>query len=134
MNKLESIISAVIEKALVSDKALAGDDDVTASQSKGMLRDIIETRAICRTYSGGVHFGTIQDVEPAEHGMIIKLKEAARLWSWSGGGLSLSAVALNGMKGGRVNLSPDGIIISNVVEIIPIGEKFENSWRQYVED
>src|SRR5271166_6890337 len=56
-------------------------------------------RCVVRTYSAGVHIGDVVYVNGSE----AKLENALRLWSWKDGGLSLSAIANNGIKGGRLN-------------------------------
>jgi len=64
-------------------------------------------RCLIRTYSAGVHIGDVVSV----NGMEIHLKNALRLWKWEGG-LSLSAVASNGIKGGRLNKT-DEVYLTN---------------------
>lgn len=49
------------------------------------------TRVLIRTYSAGVHFGTLIE----RNGQEVHLKEARRLWSWQGA-LSLSEIAAKG--------------------------------------
>lgn len=48
---------------------------------------------LIRTFSAGVHFGTLVSKEGQE----VHLKNARRLWNWAGA-LSLSEVAMNGIK------------------------------------
>jgi len=84
---------------------------------------------LVRTYSAGVHIGNAQSINGSE----IYLKNCYRLWKWAGGGLSLSAVATNGIKGGRLNKCEE-IYLTNVVEIIPITQKALDSFEKFVED
>ena len=86
-------------------------------------------RCLIRTYSAGVHIG---DVVSAE-GMEVHLKNALRLWKWTGGGLSLSAVANNGIKGGRLNRTGE-VYLTNAIEIIPTTEAAEATYAKFVED
>jgi hypothetical protein len=86
-------------------------------------------RCLVRTYSAGVHIG---DVVYAE-GMECKLENALRLWKWEGGGLSLSAVANNGIAGGRVNRTGE-VYLTNCIEFIPTTEAAELSYERFVED
>lgn len=90
---------------------------------------MLNRRCILRTHSAGVHFGLVKEV----HGTEVRLVDAARLWRWENGGLSLSAVNQNGMKGGRINLTGE-IYLTEVIELIPTTKNFENSWGKYVED
>lgn len=63
-------------------------------------------RCLIRTYSAGVHIGDVVFINE-NNSMELKLENALRLWKWEGGGLSLSAVANNGIKGGRLNKTGD---------------------------
>lgn len=75
---------------------------------------------LIRTYSAGVHFGTLV----SRTGQEVHLKNARRLWSWTGA-LSLSEIASNGidLKGSKVSVPVDEIILTQAVEIIPISSK-----------
>ena len=86
-------------------------------------------RVLVRTYSAGVHIGTLIAID----GMEAHLKDALRLWKWTGGGLSLSAVATNGIKGGRLNRTPE-VYLTNAIEIIPTTEVAEESYVNFIED
>jgi hypothetical protein len=100
---------------------------VTANQSPA--NPFIGKRVLIRTYSAGVHIGTLVSV----NGMEAHLKDALRLWKWEGGGLSLSAVATNGIKGGRLNKTPE-VFLTNVIEIIPTSSAAEETFIKYIED
>ena len=89
-------------------------------------------RVLVRTYSAGVHIGTLVSVNP-DNAMECHLKDALRLWKWEGGGLSLSAVAHNGIKGGRLNHT-DEMLLTNAIEYIPTTEEAEKTYAQFVED
>ena len=86
-------------------------------------------RCLIRTYSAGVHIGDIEYIE----GMEVKLKNALRLWKWEGGGLSLSAVANNGIKGGRLNKTGE-VYLTNAIEIIPTTKDAEETYVKFIED
>lgn len=89
-------------------------------------------RCIIRTYSAGVHIGTVSYVNPS-NSMEVKLTDAIRLWKWENGGLSLSAIANNGMKGGRCNYTGE-VYLTNAIEYIPTTAKAEESFKKYIED
>ena len=89
-------------------------------------------RVIVRTYSAGVHIGTLDWVKP-DNAHECRLSEAVRLWKWEGGGLSLSAIANNGIKGGRLNFTGD-IYLTEAIEYIPIKPKAEATLEAYTED
>jgi len=89
-------------------------------------------RCLIRTYSAGVHIGDITYINP-DNSMELKLENSLRLWKWEGGGLSLSAVANNGIKGGRLNKTGE-IYLTNAIEIIPTTEGAEKTYVKYIED
>lgn len=74
---------------------------------------------LIRTYSAGVHFGTLLE----HNGQEVHLKNARRLWSWNGA-LSLSEVASKGVdiKNSKISVPVDEIILTQAVEIIPINQ------------
>jgi hypothetical protein len=86
-------------------------------------------RCLIRTYSAGVHIGDVVAVD----GMEVQLKDALRLWKWEGGGLSLSAVANNGIKGGRLNKTNE-VYLTNAIEFIPTTTIAEKSFEKFIED
>lgn len=75
---------------------------------------------LIRTYSAGVHFGTLLSREGQE----VVLTNARRLWSWTGA-LSLSEVAMSGIeiKNSKISVPVDEIIITQAVEIILVSKK-----------
>jgi hypothetical protein len=99
---------------------------------KTQQHPMLGKRCLLRTYSAGVHIGDIVYINP-ENSMEVKLENALRLWKWEGGGLSLSAVANNGIKGGRLNKTGE-VYLTNVIEIIPTTEKAEKTYVDYIEN
>lgn len=89
-------------------------------------------RCLIRTYSAGVHIGDVAYVNP-NNSMEVKLTNALRLWKWTGGGLSLSAVANNGINGGRLNRTGE-VFLTNAIEYIPTTEGAEKTYEQFIED
>ena len=86
-------------------------------------------RCLVRTYSAGVHIGDVASID----GMEVRLTNALRLWKWEGGGLSLSAVANNGIKGGRLNKTGE-VLLTNAIELIPTTETAEKTYAEFIED
>ena len=70
------------------------------ADNKKAEHPMLNRRCLLRTYSAGVHIGDVVYINP-DNSMEMKLENALRLWKWEGGGLSLSAVANDGIKGGR---------------------------------
>lgn len=103
--------------------------DAIPSETCSGKHPMLGKRCLIRTYSAGVHIG---DVVYA-NGMEVKLENALRLWKWEGGGLSLSAVANNGIKGGRLNKTGD-VYLTNVIEMIPTTKDAEKTFVKHVED
>ena len=89
-------------------------------------------RCLIRTYSAGVHIGDVVWINP-QNSMEVKLINSLRLWKWGGGGLSLSAVANNGIKGGRLNKTGD-VLLTNAIEYIPTTDAAEKTYVKFIED
>lgn len=77
------------------------------------------TKVLIRTYSAGVHFGILE----SRNGQEVHLKNARRLWSWSGA-LSLSEVASTGVNinSSKISVPVSDIILTQAIEIMPISE------------
>lgn len=99
---------------------------------KSLEHPMLGKRCLIRTYSAGVHIGDVVWINP-NNSMEIKLENALRLWKWEGGGLSLSAVANNGIKGGRLNKTGD-VYLTNVIEYIPTTQEAEKTYVKFIED
>lgn len=89
-------------------------------------------RCLVRTYSAGVHIGDVVYINPI-NSMEVKLANALRLWKWTDGGLSLSAVANNGIKGGRLNRTGE-VYLTNAIEFIPTTPAAEKTFVKFIED
>ena len=87
---------------------------------------------VVRTYSAGVHIGRVEWVNP-QNSMEVLLEGALGLWKWEGGGLSLSAVARNGIKGGRLNYTGE-VFLTNVIEFIPVSRGARETYERFIED
>ena len=74
---------------------------------------------IVRTYASGVHFAELGDYNSSERSAI--LKKSRRIWSWSGA-FTLSAVANNGIKDGKVSEVLEEFFVNQVEEIIPCSD------------
>lgn len=90
---------------------------------------MVGRRCLVRTYSAGVHIGDVVEINGCE----CHLMNALRLWKWEGGGLSLSAVANNGIKGGRLNKTGE-VYLTNAIEFIPTTKEAESSYEKFIED
>jgi hypothetical protein len=73
-------------------------------------------KVIVRTYSAGVHYGTLA----SRKGQEVVLKNARRLWYWNGA-FTLSAVATEGVKqGSKISVAVPEITLLQAIEIIPV--------------
>lgn len=98
-------------------------------ETRSTSHPMLGRRCLVRTYSAGVHIGDIVYM----NGMEGQLANALRLWEWEGGGLSLSAVAKNGIQGGRLNETGE-VFLTNIIEIIPTTKKAEETYKKFIED
>lgn len=120
MSKLEKLIEKVIMSELTDD-----------NQSGDFKNPMVGRRCLVRTYSAGVHIGDVESV--SADGMQVHLKDSLRLWKWEGGGLSLSSVANNGIKGGRLNKTGE-VFLTNAIEFIPTTKEAEKTYVKFIED
>ena len=104
----------------------------TGTTGTPAFHPMLGRRCLLRTYSAGVHIGTVKYVN-RDNSMEVHLTDALRLWKWEGGGLSLSAVATNGIQSGRLNKTPE-VFLTNVIEFIPTTPKAEASYERFIED
>ena len=107
-------------------KVLAAMFGASAPQTQ---HPMLGRRCLIRTYSAGVHIGDVVRVD----GMEVQLTNALRLWRWEGGGLSLSAVANDGIKKGRLNRTGE-VYLTNVIEMIPTTCQAEVSYAKFIEN
>lgn len=69
---------------------------------------------LVRTYSAGVHYGTLESREGKE----VKLSAAKRVWFWKGAN-TLHEVALRGPgKGSKISEEVAGIELTEAIEVI----------------
>ena len=72
-------------------------------------------RVLVRTYSAGVHYGTLVK----RSGKEVVLANARRIWYWRGAN-TLHEISLRGLdKGSKVSESVESITLTEAIEIIP---------------
>lgn len=125
-----------IEKVTIGEAreiaSLIGNYGGNNGGNVGWKHPYVGKRVLVRTYSAGVHIGTLKSVNP-NNVKECELVDALRLWKWEGGGLSLSAVAHNGIKGGRLNKT-DSVVLTEAIEYIPVTATADKTFLKYVED
>lgn len=112
--------------------ATSGKAFTSEAGAKEVSHPMIGKRCVIRTYSAGVHIGTVAWVNP-DNSMEVKLTDALRLWKWNGGGLSLSAIAQNGVVNGRLNKTGE-VFLTNAIEYIPTTQTAEETYVKFIED
>lgn len=82
---------------------------------------------VVRTYSAGVHFGTLEIREGKE----VILSNARRLWSWEGA-FTLNAVASKGVsKGSRLSVPVKSITLTEAIEVIECTDEAEKNLTNF---
>ena len=110
-------------------QVLQGEKQPNEQNDNDAKHPMLGRRVLVRTYSAGVHIGDLVYV----NGMECKLENALRLWRWEDGGLSLSSVANNGIKKGRLNETGE-VYLTNAIEFIPTTKEAEKSYAKFIED
>ena len=92
---------------------------VTIDEVVYMAQQQSSGEVLVRTYSAGVHIGTLKE----RNGKEVTLTNARRLWSWSGA-FTLSAVATQGVDraNSRISVAVPEILLTEGIEIIPVSE------------
>lgn len=128
--ELETLIK--IAEALKGVEAPKVPEENKCDCKNTFSHPMLGRRCLIRTFSAGVHIGDVVWINP-ENSMEVKLENALRLWKWENGGLSLSAVANNGIKGGRLNETGE-VYLTNAIEYIPTTEEAEKTYVKFIED
>ena len=100
----------------IIDKILA-DDSVTSTENTNKIDSyFLNKKVIIRTYSAGVHFGTL--IEKSKDEVI--LKDSRRLWYWqtTNKGISLNEVANTGLHNDSKVCASIGLLWLQAIEIL----------------
>ena len=77
---------------------------------------MIGQKVIVRTYSAGVHFGTLA----ARDGKEVSLTGAKRIWRWYGAN-TLNEIALRGvLPTSKISDPVPSILLTEAIEVIPV--------------
>lgn len=96
-----------------------------SSQAQPKDHPCVGKEVIIRTYSAGVHFGTLVSANGRE----VCLRNARRLWSWTGA-FTLNTVAMEGVKSAKMPMPVTEIYLTEAIEIIPCSEKAAEQLRE----
>lgn len=101
-------------------KQLASLFSVASENKCKTLNGMIGKKVIIRTYSAGVHFGTLAD----KSGNEVILTNARRMYRWwAAESISLSAVAVHGVNADKSKIvEPVPSIWLEAIEIIPCSD------------
>ena len=101
--------------------ALSNNNQENKVQTQEGATSLIGQYVIIRTYSAGVWAGYLKEKVKNE----VYLTEARRMYKWVNvEGISLSGIALNGLKKDESNIcAPVPIVWLEAIEIIPCSEK-----------
>lgn len=99
----------------MAPKTIKIDDVEYVQASEAQKQTGIES--IVRTYAAGVHIGEVESI----NGQTVTLKNARRLWKWSGA-FTLNAVATSGVKRNesRISVTVPSITLLDAIEVIPV--------------
>ena len=92
-----------------------------AQPQQSSLNDMVGKKCIIRTYSAGVWFGEIAE----KSGKEVIVKNARRMWKWwAAEGISLSSVALHGVKHDESKIvEAVPAVWLEAIELIPASDK-----------
>ena len=109
-------------KQLIELSKLFDSEQTEQKQSSSIYDYYIGKQVIIRTYSAGVHYGTLNRVE---NDSAVELKNSRRIHYWDGAN-SLTDIALGGIlnkKDSRITKKLPSIVLNNTIEIIECTEK-----------
>ena len=92
-----------------------------AAQPQPSLDSMVGKKCIVRTYSAGAWFGEVAE----KSGNEVIVKNARRMWKWwAEKGISLSSVALHGIKQDQSKIvEPVPAVWLEAIELIPASDK-----------
>ena len=92
-----------------------------AQPQQPSLNSMVGKKCVVRTYSAGVWFGEITE----KSGNEVIIKDARRMWKWwAEEGISLSSVALHGIKQDKSKIvEPVHAVWLEAIELIPASDK-----------
>lgn len=83
---------------------------------------------VVRTYSAGVHVGTVEN----QDGKVVTLSNARRVWRWRGAN-TLNELAVHGASTTaytRISEPVESITLTEAIEVIPTTDEARNNLEQ----
>jgi hypothetical protein len=125
---MSKITNQTKEKTMNIDELTIGEAKELAAlfgKTETNKHPFVGKHCVIRTYSAGVHLGTIKSVDGAQ----VIADDVRRLWKWEGA-FTLNEVALNGVSNSsRIAVEVPTISLSDMVELIPTSEKARKSFE-----
>ena len=112
-------------KEILKEEMLGGSRTIETCSNETINKSMIGKHVIVRTYSAGVHFGTLVDKVNQE----AILKDSRRVYSWQKAA-SLSQLAMEGsgsIENCKIAMTVNEILLNRVIEIIPMTEMAINN-------
>ena len=98
------------------------------SVSAGIHSHLIDKFVIIRTYAAGMHIGILKEFDAKN--LCVRLSKSRRIWQWEGA-FTLSEIANNGIKDGKLSDFLDDIIVTQVCEIIPTSSASQKNLQNF---
>ena len=99
-----------------------------SSNEVNICSHLIGKFVIIRTYAAGVHVGYLKEFDAKN--LCVRLEKSRRIWMWKGA-FTLSEIANNGIKDGKLCEFVDEIIVTQVCEILPTSTNSENQLNKF---
>ena len=121
MSKEELMLEVL--KMMVGEK---GTTNVINNSPEATKHCMVGKYCVIRTYSAGVHVGTVESVNGTE----VILSNSRRIWKWEGA-FTLSELSQKGIKDGKLATTLPMLVLTESVEIIPCSEKAEKQIKEF---
>jgi len=104
------------------------EGDISEAESN-IYSHLLGNFVIIRTYAAGVHVGYLKDFDAKN--LCARLSKSRRIWRWEGA-FTLSEIANNGIKDGKLSDFIDDIIVTQVCEILPTSNTVEQQLNKFI--
>ena len=114
------MLKKLIEESLKESIKEMLNEDVSESKAETLASHLYGKVCMFRTYSAGVHFGTLA----AKNGQECLVKNARRVWYWKNA-CSLSQLATDttsSLSDSQIAVEVSEIVLDQVIEVIPMTE------------
>lgn len=121
-----NIDDLTIKEAREIASLFAAGSDPSKSLHPCSNHPMLGRHCVVRTYSDGVHIGTVAAVD----GMEVLLTNARRIWQWKGA-FTLFEVAANGIEASsRLSTTVPDVFLTQAISFTPTTEKARQSYAK----